>query len=153
MTRRLAPGAGRRRVDLAARVPRLPSAMERGNAYRAELYASPRWRRERRAFLQLHPICVNAGKAERCTIRATVPDHRGGHQRPDWLDRFWDQSTWQPMCSTCHAAKSRAELQAWREAGEGEGGVKVGSPGANKRREPSRESGPKSAALIRRPRL
>jgi len=104
-----------RQVNLGARVARLPSPMERGNFARSELYASPRWRRERRAFLKAHPVCVTPG----CGQRAVVVDH--GHQRHDWLVTFWDHATWQPMCSTCHAVKSRGELTAWRQAGEAGG--------------------------------
>lgn len=138
--RRLATGAGLRRVNLAARVAVLPSPMERGNKLRAVLYASPRWRRERRAFLKAHPICITAG----CGKRSTTVDHRDGHQRDDWLLRFWDKSTWQPMCGTCHAIKSRAELHAWQQAGEASrgGGSERSGPRGRDRRGSSRESGP-----------
>jgi hypothetical protein len=112
MTRRVVFGnPAARRINLGARVARLPTEMEAGNARRAVLYASPRWRRERRAFLKLNPICVTAG----CGQRAVVVDHRDGHQRDDWAARFWDQATWQPMCLTCHGKKSRAELTSWRQ--------------------------------------
>jgi hypothetical protein len=95
---------------------------------RARLYASPRWRCERRAFLKLHPICATAG----CGRPAVVADHRDGHQRPDWLARFWDQTRWQPMCEGCHGAKSRAELTAWRQAGEARGeGKSLAATGAH----------------------
>lgn len=111
--RRLRPGASVRQLNLGARVPTIPPAQEAASAERAALYASPRWRAERRDFLAAHPACVTMG----CGQRATVVDHGGGHQRPDWRPRFWDRSTWQPMCSTCHAAKSARELGAWRRTG------------------------------------
>jgi len=100
------------RTSLAAPVMRLPTAMEQGNRERALLYRSSRWRRERVLFLATHATCG-------CGATAVVVDHRDGHQREDWRERFWDQSTWQPMCSACHAAKSARELDAWRDAGEG----------------------------------
>ena len=137
--RRLAAGTGLRRVDLSARVAPLPSPMERGNQQRAVLYAAPRWRASRRRFLTLHPVCITPG----CGKPATVVDHRDGHQTEGWLARFWDESRWQPMCPTCHAVKSRAELASWRQTGEGgPGGQMFGGSGANNRRGPSRESGP-----------
>jgi len=76
MPRRLAPGGSLRRLDLAARFARLPSAMERGNAERERLYASARWRRERRVFLKANPTCCTPG----CGKPSVVPDHRDVHQ-------------------------------------------------------------------------
>jgi hypothetical protein len=57
MIRRVTFGSVRR-LDLGARVGRLPTEMDVGNAERAQLYASPRWRGERREFLKQHPLCV-----------------------------------------------------------------------------------------------
>lgn len=105
-------GAGLPQARLTAPVMRLPTQMEQGNAERAVLYRSRRWRRERAAFLARNPFCG-------CGRRARIVDHRDGHQREDWRARFWDVSTWQPMCDDCHAAKSAHELAAWRAAGEG----------------------------------
>jgi hypothetical protein len=99
-------------VSITARVMAIPTAMESGRHERAALYRSRRWRRERDAFLSLYPCCA-------CGQAAIVVDHREGHQREDWRVRFWDQSTWQPMCTDCHAKKSALELKAWRDAGEG----------------------------------
>lgn len=112
--RTIDPGSGGRRISLAATgtVDR-PSEMRRTNDLRAALYRSPRWRRERRAFLRHNPVCVTAG----CSKPAVVVDHRDGHQRQDWLASFWDQRLWQPMCSGCHGAKSGRELAAWRTTG------------------------------------
>jgi hypothetical protein len=104
-----------RAVSLAAPVLRLPTAMQAGNRERARLYASRRWRRERDEFLRLNPICCMPS----CGRHAVIADHRDGHQRRDWRERFWDWSTWQAMCDECHGAKSARELAAWRAAGEG----------------------------------
>ena len=105
-------GATMRRLDLAAPAARLPSELEIGNTERAALYATARWHRERRRFLDLHPLCG-------CGEVAIVVDHRDGHQSPDWRARFWDPAGWQPMCASCHGAKSRDELTSWRQAGNG----------------------------------
>src|ERR1043165_3459337 len=107
--RKLPLGATVRRLDLGAPVKVLPTDRERGNAARAAVYASPRWRRERKAFLRVYPICAAAG----CGQRAVVVDHVDGHQRTDWCERFWDQTTWQPLCRECHNRKSARELNAW----------------------------------------
>ena len=129
--RRLDPGTSLRRLDLSVRTVRLPTAMEASNAERARLYQSKRWRRERREFLLLHPVCAMPG----CSRAAQVVDHREGHRRADWRERFWDSSTWQPMCDACHGAKSRAELTAWRQAGEAT--ITPGGGGVGKTREGS----------------
>jgi 5-methylcytosine-specific restriction protein A len=100
---------------LSARVARLPTQLELGHRERSLLYRSARWRRERTRFLRLYPVCCTPG----CGRRAVVVDHRDGHQRMDWRERFWDRSTWQPLCRACHSAKSARELAAWRDAGEG----------------------------------
>jgi hypothetical protein len=82
--RRLGEAPARRVVHLGARVATIPSEMETGNAARAALYASPRWRKERRAFLRSRPVCITPG----CGLRAIVVDHRDGHEG-DWTARFW----------------------------------------------------------------
>jgi hypothetical protein len=86
--------------------------MQREAAERDALYASERWHKRRKNFLTFNPRCA-------CGRPATVVDHRDGHRRPDWRARFFDTSTWQSMCSVCHAAKSAAELADWRRHGEG----------------------------------
>lgn len=108
-------GAGLKSVNLGARVPQLPTAMQAGNRERAVMYQSHRWRRERRAFLAAHPICCTPG----CGVHAVVVDHVDGHQHADWRLRFWDRSRWQPLCNRCHAAKSAREKARWMQAGEG----------------------------------
>jgi hypothetical protein len=114
--RKLTLGAPLRRVSLAAPVPTLPTALERGKAERTRLYGSGRWRRMRRAFLKANPWCA-------CGARAVVADHKQGHQHESWRAAFWDTRRWQPMCNRCHGAKSRRELQAWQDRGEGAMGV------------------------------
>ncbi len=100
------------KMNIAAKVARLPSEMERGSRERSALYQSREWRRARAEFLREHRFCC------RCGAKAVIVDHVDGHQRADWRERFWDRSLWKPMCGACHAAKSARELAAWREAGE-----------------------------------
>lgn len=66
------------------------------------LYQTARWRRIRRAFLRLHPIC----SWPTCAAQATVVDHivprsRGG--------ATWDQRNFQPFCKPHHDEKTRLE--------------------------------------------
>jgi len=112
--RTLRAGIARRSLKLGARLPPIPSERERDHAERAAMYASPRWRRERRAFLKAHPICSTPG----CGRRAVIVDHRDGHQHQDWRVRFWDRSRWQPLCMPHHNAKSGHERAAWQGGGD-----------------------------------
>lgn len=66
------------------------------------LYQTARWRRVRRAFLRLHPICAWPG----CAARATIVDHivprsRGG--------ATWDARNFQPFCKPHHDEKTKRE--------------------------------------------
>ena len=103
--------------ELAPLPERQASTVLRGIATGAEerdaLYSSARWRREREAFLKLNALCrpcLAAGHVR----AAKVVDHVLGHQDADWLARFWDWGSWQPLCEPCHNAKSAGELAAWR---------------------------------------
>ena len=121
MIRSVTFGGPSRRIDLGARVARLRSAMQRGNAERAKLYASGRWRKERRAFLKLNPHCVTPG----CMQRATVVDHRDGHQREDWaggsgIDALGSR------CAPTVTRRSRAP--SWRNGGKRVAGYDARAP-------------------------
>src|SRR6478609_8317547 len=94
----LAVGAALRQLSLAAPVLAIPSDQAMGAEARANLYQSSRWRSERAAFLKNNPICATRN----CGRKATIVDHRDGHQRSDWLALFWDRSRWQPVCAECH---------------------------------------------------
>jgi 5-methylcytosine-specific restriction endonuclease McrA len=137
-------GTAVRSMTLAAPVARILTEQERGHAERQKLYRSRRWKQERRAFLKANPFCQQETPRGQCARRATIVDHVDGHQRPDWMARFWDRRTWQPMCRTCHAAKSARELAAWNQAGSSMGGgqvKKVNDLGPGYRVGSSRESG------------
>ncbi len=66
------------------------------------LYQTAKWRRVRRAFLRLHPICSWPS----CAARSTVVDHivprsRGG--------ATWDRTNFQGLCKSHHDEKTRLE--------------------------------------------
>ena len=65
------------------------------------------WRRARKAFLQLHPLCVECMKNGILTP-ATVVDHIMPHRGDQRL--FWDESNWQSLCATCHNKKTGSGL-------------------------------------------
>lgn len=69
---------------------------------RASLY-NYRWSKTSKLFLQVNPFCVV------CDRLATVTDHIKPHRGDVVL--FWDDTNWQPMCGSCHAAKSAKEGQ------------------------------------------
>lgn len=65
-----------------------------------------RWRKESKAFLVLHPWCVNLGDG--CTALATLVDHKRPHRGDRAL--FWDRTNWQGLCDHCHNVhKARLE--------------------------------------------
>lgn len=68
---------------------------ERGNASQRGYDAG--WERERRIFLIHNPVCVGCGGPANTVDHD--PPHGGDSQR------FWDRSTWQPMCASCHNGK------------------------------------------------
>ena len=66
-----------------------------------------RWRSERKAFLERHPLCVECQKEGKLTP-ATVVDHIIPHRGDQRL--FWDQENWQPLCKDCHDKKTGSGL-------------------------------------------
>jgi hypothetical protein len=54
----LAVGASVRVLSLAAPVPAIPSEQQIGSEQRAKLYASDRWRTERKIFLKQNLVCA-----------------------------------------------------------------------------------------------
>lgn len=67
---------------------------------------SPRWRRESKAHLDAHPLCVPCEK-QGITKAAGLTDHIIPHKGN--YELFWDQSNWQSMCNDCHEAKHGPE--------------------------------------------
>ena len=74
------------------------SSAKRGYGYR--------WRKERAAFLQAHPLCEMCRENGRY-VKAEVVDHRIPHKGDKRL--FWDKKNWQSLCKKCHATKTFKE--------------------------------------------
>ncbi len=64
------------------------------------------WQRERKKYLQLHPICVRCYE-EGKIVPATVVDHIVPH-RGD-MKLFWDRENWQSLCKHHHDVKTKTE--------------------------------------------
>ena len=64
------------------------------------------WRRARKQYLEVHPLCVECMRAGRYT-RATDVDHIVPHRGNQRL--FWDEDNWQALCHRCHSVKTRSE--------------------------------------------
>lgn len=64
-----------------------------------------RWEKARKRFLAEHPLCAMCMAKGRVTA-ATVVHHNPPHQGD--MDRFWDRSTWEPLCATHHNSDAQA---------------------------------------------
>lgn len=73
------------------------------------LYNTPRWKAERKRWLQLYPLCVVCQAAGRISA-ATVVDHIQPHRGDQAL--FWDSKNWQSLCKPCHDLKTAGETRA-----------------------------------------
>ena len=71
------------------------SARERG--YNRE------WEKESKAFLRLHPLCVECEHEGKYTP-AQVVDHKTPHRGNNIL--FWDKDNWQGLCKHHHDQKT-----------------------------------------------
>lgn len=92
---------------------------------RSDLYAG-RWRKARLTFLAREPLCRACAKRGRTTA-ATEVDHEIPHKGDQAL--FWDTSNWQPLCNSCHSAKTAREDGGFGNAPGKEAGCDVdGNP-------------------------
>jgi 5-methylcytosine-specific restriction protein A len=69
------------------------------------LYNS-RWNRASKAFRDRYSLCTycqQVGKTTRATVTDHIVPHKGG------VEKFWDQSNWQPLCKHCHDSVKAAE--------------------------------------------
>ncbi len=73
----------------------------------AALYATPRWKRERRGFLFLAPLCAECARDGVVTPAREV-DHVVPHRGDEGL--FWDRRNWQSLCRPCHSRKTAREV-------------------------------------------
>lgn len=65
-----------------------------------------RWRKARKRFLGSNPLCTEChakGRVREATVVDHIIPHKGNRIK------FWDETNWQPMCSTCHSAKTARE--------------------------------------------
>ena len=65
-----------------------------------------RWRKARKHFLKLHPLCKKCREQGRF-VKAEVVDHIVPHRGDEKL--FWDESNWQALCKRCHDSKTMTE--------------------------------------------
>ncbi len=78
---------------------------EKRNPLKNSLY-NARWRRARKMYLAMHPLCAQHDKDGE-VVAASVVDHIIPH-RGDWV-LFWDETNWQPLCKPCHDTKTATE--------------------------------------------
>jgi len=92
-----------------AQTKRLPWVKERAAFEReqnnAHLYNSYKWRKQRRIYLNVNPLCVHCLELGIKTA-ATVVDHVVRYKEGD---DFFDQNNWQPLCERHHNVKSSNE--------------------------------------------
>ena len=69
----------------------------------AMLLNSRAWRKASKTFLSTNLFCIECEKRGK-TVFATQTDHIKPHRAN--LEVFWDESNWQPLCSSCGGAKS-----------------------------------------------
>ena len=65
-----------------------------------------KWQQARAGFLKSHPLCADHLKRGQ-VVAASVVDHITPHRGDQNL--FWDKSNWQPLCQSCHNAKTARE--------------------------------------------
>ncbi|WP_242506587.1 HNH endonuclease [Piscirickettsia salmonis] len=62
-----------------------------------------RWQRERKIFLQDHPLCKQCLQDDKL-IPTTEVDHIKPHDGDH--DLMWNQNNWQALCKSCHSRKT-----------------------------------------------
>jgi 5-methylcytosine-specific restriction protein A len=72
----------------------------------AGVHYGRKWGKARLRFLAEHPFCVECEKAGAKTL-ATDVDHIIPHRGSAAV--FWRESNWQPLCHSCHSAKTATE--------------------------------------------
>ncbi|MFN3312919.1 MAG: HNH endonuclease [Hyphomonas sp.] len=76
---------------------------------RSKLYATERWRKAARGFLDRHPLCADCAELGRVRA-ATEVDHIVPHGGDAQL--MWARANWQPLCKPCHSRKTAREVFA-----------------------------------------
>ena len=85
--------------------PRRSTRSARAKEYN-KLYKTARWRRERRAYLNLHPLCRHC-QEDGITKLADVVDHIVPHKGD--VAMFYNQDNWQPLCKRHHDKKTATQ--------------------------------------------
>ena len=85
-------------------MPRMPEPRKRKQMherrYQEPRYNTTQWRKYRRAYLAMHPLCVECGRV------AEVVDHI---EPVRFGGSFYDSDNHQAMCHRCHNSKSGRE--------------------------------------------
>jgi 5-methylcytosine-specific restriction enzyme A len=85
-------------------MPRMPEPRKRKQMherrYQEPRYKTTQWRTDRRAYLAMHPLCVECGRV------AEVVDHI---EPVRFGGSFYDSDNHQAMCHRCHNSKSGRE--------------------------------------------
>ncbi len=82
--------------------PRISTRSTHAKEYN-KLYKTARWKRERRAHLNKHPLCVYCDQ-KGITKLAVILDHITPHKGDITL--FWDRKNRQGLCKQCHDRKT-----------------------------------------------
>lgn len=75
-----------------------PTANKRGYNHR--------WTEASRKYRECNPLCLECQK-QGIVKAAEAVDHIVPHGGD--LEKFWDESNWQPICWSCHSRKTRKE--------------------------------------------
>ena len=114
-------------------MPSKPGSKERNYGYKPKEKATPsrgrlriyynshRWRKERKAFIQSHPLCEECKRNGKITSGEVVD-----HIIPHPIVNFWKQSNWQTLCQSCNLSKGGQDAKMLREY-EQKGTKRVGT--------------------------
>ena len=76
----------------------------------SEFYNTHRWKKERKAFLQSHPLCEECNRKGRLRA-ANIVDHI----IPPPIVDFWNKTNWQALCQKCNIAKGGQDRKMLQE--------------------------------------
>lgn len=69
-----------------------------------------KWQKASKGFLTAHPLCAEHDRLGQ-VVAATEVDHIVPHKGDMAL--FWERANWQPLCRSCHSAKTAREDGGW----------------------------------------
>lgn len=107
-----------RHINLEERWGKRPAPERKRSRAWHPLYSREEWKRGRAEFLEENPVCAVCGRP------AEIVDHIVPHRGSELL--FFERDNWQPLCRSCHGAKTMRE-NGWLK---GDRGVKnISEPG------------------------